>query len=59
LRTRYLEGQLPDYQVRLIFGGTTIIVIFLLAFLVGLLVGSLRGYLERRALSKHSQGGPQ
>ena len=58
LRADYLDGQIPDYQVRLIFGGTTIAVIFVLAFVVGLLVGSLRGYLERRALKKHSHGGP-
>jgi hypothetical protein len=55
LRTDYLNGQISDYQVRLIFGGTTIAIIFLLAFVVGILVGSLRGYVERRALRKHSQ----
>jgi hypothetical protein len=55
LRTDYLNGRIADYQVRLIFGGTTIAIIFLLAFAVGLLVGSLRSYVERRALRKHSQ----
>lgn len=58
LRAKYLNGQIPDYQVRLIFGVTTVVIIFLLAFAVGLLVGSLRGYMERRALKKHSQRRP-
>jgi hypothetical protein len=58
LRTDYLNGQIPDYQVRLIFGVTTVVIIFLLAFAVGVLVGSLRGYVERRALKKHSWRGP-
>lgn len=58
LRTDYLNGQIPDYQVRLIFAITTIAVIFVLAFVVGVLVGSLRGYIERRAMRKHSQGRP-
>lgn len=58
LRTKYLNGQIPDYQVRLIFGVTTVVIIFLLAFAVGLLVGSLRGYMERRAVKKHSQRRP-
>lgn len=55
LRADYLNGQIPDYQVRLIFAGTTILVIFLLAFAVGVLVGGLRSYIERRAMKKHSQ----
>src|SRR5262245_9430431 len=55
LRADYFNGQVPDYQVRLIFGATTIVIIFLLAFAVGILVGSLRSYLERRALRKHTQ----
>jgi uncharacterized membrane protein SpoIIM required for sporulation len=58
LREDYLHGLISDYQVRLIFGVTTIIVIFLLAFAVGVLVGSLRSYIERRAMRKHSQGRP-
>jgi hypothetical protein len=58
LREAYASGQLPDYQVRLIFGLTTIAIIFLLAFVVGILVGGLRSYIERRALRKFRQGGP-
>jgi hypothetical protein len=58
LRTTYLNGQIPEYQVRLIFAGTTIVIIFVLAFVVGILVGGLRSYVERRALKKSGQGGP-
>jgi hypothetical protein len=58
LRAEYLNGKIPDYQVRLLFGVTTVIIIFMLAFVVGVLVGSLRGYVERRALKKHSQRRP-
>jgi hypothetical protein len=58
LRTIYLDGKIPDYQVRLIFAGTTIVIIFLLAFVVGIFVGSLRAYVERRALRKSGQRGP-
>jgi hypothetical protein len=52
LRADYLNGKLPDYQVRLIFAGTTIVIIFVLAFVVGILVGSLRSYVEYRAQKK-------
>jgi hypothetical protein len=58
LRTRYMDGKLPEYQVRLIFAATTIGIIFLLAFLVGVLVGGLRAYVERRAIRKSGQGRP-
>lgn len=58
LRADYLNGQLPDYQVRLIFAGTTIVIIFVLAFLVGIVVGSLRSYVEYRAQKKASERKP-
>lgn len=58
LRNTYLDGKLPEYQVRLIFAVTTIGIIFVLAFVVGVLVGGLRAYVERRAIRKSSQGGP-
>ena len=58
LRASYLNGQIPDYQVRLIFAGTTLVIIFLLAFVVGVVVGSLRCYVERRALKKASERRP-
>lgn len=57
LRRIYLNGKMAEYQVRLIFGVTTVIIIFLLAFVVGLLVGGLRSYVERRAMRKYRQGG--
>ena len=58
LRNIYLDGKLPEYQVRLIFAVTTIGIIFVLAFVVGVLVGGLRSYVERRALKKHSERRP-
>jgi hypothetical protein len=58
LRTVYLDGKVPEYQVRLIFAVTTIGIIFVLAFLVGVLVGGLRSYVERRAIRKSGQGRP-
>ncbi|WP_093526056.1 hypothetical protein [Stigmatella erecta] len=58
LRATYLDGRISDAQVRLVFGLTTIAVIFILAFGVGLLVGGLRSYVERRALRKTRQRGP-
>jgi hypothetical protein len=58
LRADYLNGQIPDYQVRLIFAGTTIVIIFVLAFVVGILVGSLRSYVEYRAQKKASPHKP-
>ena len=58
LRNIYLDGKLPEYQVRLIFAVTTIGIIFVLAFLVGVLVGGLRTYIERRAIRKSSQRRP-
>lgn len=58
LRTIYTDGKLSDAQLRLIFGATTIVVIFLLAFVVGIVVGGLRSYIERRALRKASHRRP-
>ncbi len=59
LRSLYLDGRVPDYQVRIIFASTTLIIIFLLAVLVGFLVGGVRTYVERRALRRPGQGGPR
>ncbi|WP_037584748.1 hypothetical protein, partial [Stigmatella aurantiaca] len=58
LRAAYLEGRVSDAQVRLLFGSTTIVVIFILAFVVGILVGGLRSYVERRAIRKASERRP-
>ncbi|MDC0714332.1 hypothetical protein POL68_38110 [Stigmatella sp. ncwal1] len=57
LRAAYLDGRVSDAQVRLLFGSTTIVVIFILAFVVGILVGGLRSYVERRAIRKASDRG--
>jgi uncharacterized membrane protein YbjE (DUF340 family) len=56
LSEAYLAGRINDAWVRVIFGATTIVVIYLLALVVGLGMGSLRVWLERRALRK--LGGP-
>jgi hypothetical protein len=43
LRDAYFAGKLSESMVRLAFGATTIVVIFLLAVVVGLFMGTLRG----------------
>jgi hypothetical protein len=48
LRDAYLDGRVSELTVRLVFGLTTLVVIFLLALLVGLAGWSLRNALERR-----------
>ena len=42
LRDAYFAGKLSEAMVRLAFGATTIVVIFLLAVVVGVLMGTLR-----------------
>jgi len=49
LRDAYFSGHLSEVWVRLVFGATTVVIIFLLAVVVGLFMGSVRGFLERRA----------
>ena len=49
LRNAYFSGHMPEYGLRLIFGATTVAIIFLLAVGVGLVMGTLRGFLLRRA----------
>ncbi|MBF5042845.1 hypothetical protein FGE12_10605 [Aggregicoccus sp. 17bor-14] len=53
LRDAYLEGRVSELGVRLVFGATTLGVIFLLALLVGLAGWSVRGALERRLQQRH------
>jgi len=53
LRDAYLEGRMSELGVRLVFGATTLAVIFLLALAVGLLGWSVRGALERRPQHRH------
>jgi hypothetical protein len=43
LREAYFAGELSEVMVRLVFGVTTLIIIFLLAVVVGVLMGTLRG----------------
>jgi hypothetical protein len=43
LRDAYFTGRISEFKLRLVFGLTTIVIIFLLAVVVGLLMGSLRG----------------
>lgn len=51
LRTAFFNGRIPEYGVRLIFGLTTVVVIFLLALVVGTVMGSLR-YLIARGMRR-------
>jgi hypothetical protein len=53
LREAYLAGQVSELGVRLVFGATTLAVIFLLALAVGVVGWSLRGALERRPQQRH------
>jgi hypothetical protein len=49
LREAYFSGRVTEPVLRLVFGTTTICVIFLLAVSVGLFMGTLRGFLLRNA----------
>jgi hypothetical protein len=49
LREAYFSGQIRESGLRLVFGATTIVIIFLLAVVVGLFMGSLRSLVLRRA----------
>ena len=49
LRDAYFAGQIRESGLRLIFGFTTIVIIFLLAVVVGVFMGSLRSLVLRRA----------
>jgi hypothetical protein len=48
LRDAYFAGNITESTVRLVFGATTIVIIFLLAVLVGVFMGTLRGLFLRR-----------
>ncbi|MCP3104835.1 hypothetical protein LZ198_38815 [Myxococcus sp. K15C18031901] len=56
LRAAFFSGHIPEFGVRLVFGVTTVVVIFLLALVVGTLMGGLRYLLARSAARRH--GGP-
>ncbi len=49
LRDAYFSGRISEFSVRLVFGVTTVSIIFLLAVVVGVFMGSLRGALLRWA----------
>ena len=49
LRDAYFAGNISESTVRLVFGATTIVIIFLLAVLVGVFMGTLRGLVMRRS----------
>ena len=49
LREAYFAQQIRESVVRLVFGVTTIVIIFLLAVVVGVFMGSLRSLMLRRA----------
>jgi hypothetical protein len=48
LRTAYFSGRVSESVLRLVFGATTIVIIFLLAVVVGMFMGSLRSLVLRR-----------
>ncbi|WP_338873589.1 hypothetical protein [Myxococcus stipitatus] len=52
LRTAFFNGRISEFGVRLIFGFTTVVVIFLLALVVGTLMGTLRYFIARAALRR-------
>lgn len=49
LSEAYLDHRITESGLRLVFGATTVVIIFLLALVVGLLMGGLRVWLERRS----------
>ncbi|WP_163995994.1 hypothetical protein [Pyxidicoccus caerfyrddinensis] len=49
LREAYFSGRITESGVRVVFGVTTVLVIFLLALVVGSLMGGLRFFMARRA----------
>jgi len=55
LRTAFFSGHIPESGVRLVFGLTTVVVIFLLALVVGTLMGGLR-YLVARSMARRRGG---
>lgn len=49
LRDAYYTQRISGPELRLVFGVTTILIIFLLAVVVGVLMGSLRSFMLRNA----------
>ncbi|WNG49590.1 hypothetical protein F0U60_39810 [Archangium minus] len=48
LREAYFSGRITEPVLRLVFGATTVVIIFLLAVVVGLFMGTLRGLAMRK-----------
>ncbi|MCP3138507.1 hypothetical protein [Pyxidicoccus xibeiensis] len=49
LREAYFSGRISEFGVRIVFGATTVAVIFVLALVVGTLMGAVRLFVARRA----------
>ncbi len=58
LRAAYFSGRISEMGVRVVFGVTTMVVIFLLAMVVGTLMGGVRTLLARRALREGGRRHP-
>nr|WP_225937363.1 hypothetical protein [Myxococcus sp. RHSTA-1-4] len=52
LRTAFFNGHISESGVRVIFGLTTVAVIFLLALVVGIFMSGVRLFMVRRALRR-------
>jgi hypothetical protein len=52
LREAYFAGEVSESMLRLVFGVTTLIIIFLLAVVVGVFMGTLRSLMLRRGSSR-------
>lgn len=56
LREAYFSGRISEFGVRVIFGITTVAVIFMLALVVGTLMGGVRLFVARRAWRRAGGG---
>ncbi len=56
LRTAYFSGRITEFGVRIVFGITTVVVIFMLALVVGTLMGGVRLFVARRAWRRAGGG---
>lgn len=56
LRTAFFNGRISEAGVRVVFGLTTMVVIFLLALVVGTFMGGVRLFVARRAWRRAGGG---
>jgi hypothetical protein len=56
LRAAYFSGRVTEFGVRIVFGVTTVVVIFMLALVVGTLMGGVRLFVARRAWRRAGGG---